>query len=126
MRIILKVLKDALVVPEGAVAYGQGGSYAFVIKSDNTPLSSAPSRWGSSRMTATWSSRTASRPVNAWWLTARSFLMSGNEVIVTSKDPKKNRLPKGMTDKVIAILKKYGKGSPQLFKQIEQNRPTAA
>ncbi|MDP0496796.1 MAG: efflux RND transporter periplasmic adaptor subunit [Verrucomicrobiota bacterium JB024] len=119
VRIILETLKDALVVPEGAVAYGQQGSYAFVIKSDNTVeqrMITVGQLQNDGTMVVKKGLTVGERVV----VEGQVFLMPGNEVIVTSDNPKENRLPKETTDKVIAILKKYNKGTPELIQQIEK------
>ncbi|MBC2594786.1 efflux RND transporter periplasmic adaptor subunit [Ruficoccus amylovorans] len=119
VRIILKTLKDALVVPEGAVAYGQQGTYAFVIKSDNT-VEQRTISVGQLQENGTMVVKSGLSAGERVVVEGQVFLMPGNEVIVTSDNPKENRLPKATTDKVIGILKKYNKGSPELFKQIEE------
>ncbi len=120
VRIILQTLKGAMVVPEGAVAYGQQGSYAFVIKSDNT-VEQRVIKVGQLQEDGTMVVKDGLKEGERVVVEGQVFLMPGNEVIVKSDNPKKNRLPKETTDKVIAILKKYDKGTPELYKQIEQS-----
>ncbi|QYY36007.1 efflux RND transporter periplasmic adaptor subunit [Ruficoccus sp. ZRK36] len=120
VRIIMTVLQDALVVPKGAVAYGQQGAYAFVIKSDNT-VEQRPIEVGQLQADNTMVISKGLNKGERVVVEGQVFLMPGNEVIVASDNPKQNRLPKSTLDGVIEILKKYDKGSPELYKQIEES-----
>lgn len=120
VRIILDTLKGALVVPNGAVAIGQQGHYVFVIKDDKTVeqrIVSIGQRQDDGMVVVEKGVKEGERVV----VDGQVFLMPGEEVIVTNVgSPKNIRLPKTMTTKVIDMLKKHDRGSPQLFEQIEK------
>ncbi len=116
VKLILTHLEGAVVVPGGAIALGQQGPYAFVIKSDNT-VEQRPVTVGQGQSGDTVVVSEGLKAGERVVIDGQVFLMPGEEVIVTNT--KQVKLPKDMTDKVIALLKEHDKGSPELFKQIE-------